>query len=584
MASFRIQNLQWFGAAIAAACGLLLGGSALLASLNDYHRADAGVSALSRFQQILAVAAAVSSERGPANSAMGADTDHAERTLAALSEKRRLVDAEMVKLRAAFAPQIATNETLGSLLDSFDFALSVARRTVDSVIVKPPAERTGSDLIVAIEAMFRVSDIAAQLRGGVARRVMETTPQITTELMLGTAASEMRELQGRLGSYVVMTLRSGARQDIKHLQSIAETQTTLRQLRTILNNYTASYLGGEKIQDLIKHVDIDYFDNSLTYARRTAETHEAQGPISALEFTEHYVPGMASSEQLRDEIMIRSMERLEQARDMASTAVIRSAMLTGVMVMVLFGLGLMFRRILFDPLTEVREQILAVSAGDLSEPPPMRPFGKEIGEMLAGVAVLRRQQREKVRLETEQRRLTQRLKTLAETDTLTGLPNRRTLRDVAESLFEQADADQQTIAVIMVDVDHFKAVNDTLGHSMGDVVLQTIGKVLPPLLRSQDIMARYGGEEFVILLRNTSPPRAYAIAERLRVTLARTIISREHGLSVTASFGVALRDPASDQHWDSVVAIADRRLYAAKRAGRNRVCMSDDPPLTRASA
>lgn len=575
VAPIRIQNLQWLGAAIVAVSGLLLGGSVLLANLNDYARFDTGVAQLTQFKLVLDVANAVSAERGPANSAIGADTATMPGLVAALVVKRAFVDAEIARLAGSIASAKGTQDGSDAGLKSLRVALAVGRAAVDRLIATPLALRSGPAVTRSIETMFSAADTAALLRSNVGDGIVFGTPQVATEIILSTAASEIRELEGRLGSYVVMMLASNTGWDVPLLAKLRAIETRLYHLRDLLRAYAGPYLATDAINETLDTVDHDYFGNSLPYALQIGQLGDA-APLSAAEFTARYVPGMASSEDLRELIMEMSLARLWHLRDDAATAVFRSAGLTGIIVLVLLGLGILFRQILFRPLSEVRQQILAVAAGDLTEPPTTRPIGGEIRDMLAGVAVLRQHQREKQRLEREQRRMTQRLKSLAETDTLTGLPNRRALRDAAEQMFENDETRAQPIAVIIFDVDHFKTVNDTHGHSMGDVVLKKIGKVLPPLLRPDDIIARYGGEEFVVLLRNTDMGRARLLADRLRAKLGDTLISQQDQLCVTASFGVAVREPSSDETWDQIMAIADRRLYTAKRNGRNQVC-ADDP-------
>lgn len=580
MASIRIQNLQWLGVVICAACAVLLGGSALYANITDYARASSGVAALTHFETILSLTNALSKERDPAAAAMGAEGDELTAVRGDIRITRQAVDNALVAVKENYAAEMAANAELRRSFDGLDFVLTVSRQAVDTILSKPLERRSAPDVTRAIEAMFSVTDAATVLRARIGRQTMLSVPQITTEIMLWAAASEMREQQGRLSAYVVMMLASNVQQDRRYLIKVNETEIRLRLMRNILHNYTTAYFDSGKLSELLTWIDADYFGRSLTYARMTARLHESDGPIGSVEFTNKYLLGVASTEQVTELLVNQSLAQLQRMREESGTSVLRSAILTGLIVLALLALAVVFRRILFRPLAVVHDQLTAVAHGDLSEPPPRHPIGREIREMLEGVAVLRNQQREKLRLETEQRRMTERLKALSETDTLTGLPNRRALRDFAHSVFEQADTDAHTIGVIIFDVDHFKSVNDTLGHSMGDMVLQKIGKILPPLLRSNDIMARYGGEEFVILLRDTDASRAFAIAERLRLTLSRTQVSRKIGLTVTASFGVALRLPNSPENWDTVVAVADRRLYAAKRGGRNQVCMHDsDIPI-----
>lgn len=155
---------------------------------------------------------------------------------------------------------------------------------------------------------------------------------------------------------------------------------------------------------------------------------------------------------------------------------------------------------------------------------------------------------------------------LAVTDELTGLPNKRALRDRLTILAREGRRGRK-FATVVVDVDHFKAVNDTYGHPTGDAVLRHIGQTLRAQVRSTDFVARFGGEEFVVLYTDVDESVAAALAEHLREAIATSASP----VRVTASFGVCgnAGDLAGDG--EAMIARADEALYRAKRAGRNRV-------------
>lgn len=168
-----------------------------------------------------------------------------------------------------------------------------------------------------------------------------------------------------------------------------------------------------------------------------------------------------------------------------------------------------------------------------------------------------------------------RMRALAERDALTGLPNRRALAEVLPRLIDEARAQARPLAVVFVDLDHFKAVNDRHGHAVGDEVLVEVARRLADRLRGGEMAARHGGEEFVLLLPGADGPRATAAAERLRAALADTPLGTTVGpLSVTASFGVASLEPGTARRASGpaeLLARADAAMYRAKQAGRNRV-------------
>jgi diguanylate cyclase (GGDEF)-like protein/PAS domain S-box-containing protein len=177
---------------------------------------------------------------------------------------------------------------------------------------------------------------------------------------------------------------------------------------------------------------------------------------------------------------------------------------------------------------------------------------------------------------TEEHSRTEKLKDEALKDPLTGLYNRRGLYLRADAMLQRAGAGRRSAAWIMVDIDHFKAVNDQYGHDSGDLVLKAVASALHAAARDDDVVARMGGEEFVLLLPGASGQAAAVVAERLRRAVEALVVDAAgHAIGVTASFGVALQ--ASGEEPSAVLERADAALYQAKRAGRNRVVISADP-------
>ncbi|MGD8785017.1 MAG: diguanylate cyclase [Thioalkalispiraceae bacterium] len=172
---------------------------------------------------------------------------------------------------------------------------------------------------------------------------------------------------------------------------------------------------------------------------------------------------------------------------------------------------------------------------------------------------------------TEHKMLQSRLEILASTDALTGLPNRQAIMGKAKKEFSRAKRYDRPLSIVMIDVDHFKSINDQYGHAAGDQVLSNVGHILGDSLRDSDVLARIGGEEFVLLLPDTPEDNAESVAERMREQLARSTIKFEKiNLSITASFGVASISPEDDS-LEKMLSRADHAMYEAKNTGRNRV-------------
>jgi diguanylate cyclase (GGDEF)-like protein len=171
----------------------------------------------------------------------------------------------------------------------------------------------------------------------------------------------------------------------------------------------------------------------------------------------------------------------------------------------------------------------------------------------------------------------ERLKELATRDELTGLVNRRQMMLRIEAEFARLERSHEELAVALIDLDHFKRINDSHGHHVGDMVLQSFARLAGNELRGSDLLARWGGEEFLLLLPMTPHAVACSAVERLRDTLTH----RPAGASpvvraVTFSAGVAMHEPGDTVH--SLIERADRAMYQAKRLGRDRTVMAERRP------
>lgn len=162
---------------------------------------------------------------------------------------------------------------------------------------------------------------------------------------------------------------------------------------------------------------------------------------------------------------------------------------------------------------------------------------------------------------------------------LTGLYNRRALDGLGINLISKSKSKGQVVSIAIIDIDRFKAINDTFGHSVGDEVLISVSQRMQHTLKRSDLLVRYGGEEFVILLFGADLNAAKAVCERLRASVNSSNIQTESGgIPVTISIGVSEMDP-EDESYRAALNIADQALFVAKRNGRDRVCIPSDRDL-----
>jgi two-component system, cell cycle response regulator len=201
-----------------------------------------------------------------------------------------------------------------------------------------------------------------------------------------------------------------------------------------------------------------------------------------------------------------------------------------------------------------------------------KPF--EASEVIARVSAAARMKS----LQDELRSRNEELDLLSRTDKLTELSNRRHLEEQAMILLSSSRRHNHSLGVLMIDIDRFKSINDSVGHAGGDDVLREVARRLSTPLRVEDVCGRWGGEEFLILLPITSLEEVELVGDRIRQSIASTAISISTGanLDVTISVGCASGRGAS---WESLVERADSALYEAKETGRNRVVAASDGPI-----
>jgi len=174
---------------------------------------------------------------------------------------------------------------------------------------------------------------------------------------------------------------------------------------------------------------------------------------------------------------------------------------------------------------------------------------------------------------TERKKTEDKLRQLATTDSLTGLYNRHRFIELSKREFARSRRYTRPLAMFMLDIDYFKKVNDAYGHDTGDKALRSLAETAIIALRNADILGRLGGEEFAVLLPETGQDAAMEVAERLRVSIERSIIvTNSHNLTITVSIGVACLDPET-RTLEQLLKRADIALYEAKQLGRNRTIL-----------
>ena len=242
--------------------------------------------------------------------------------------------------------------------------------------------------------------------------------------------------------------------------------------------------------------------------------------------------------------------------------------------------GILLGRRMSTPLLEINSAVSQLEGGHFDVKVPERSGNDEIAQLgrsinsmtdrLAEYEAMNIKQIQSLNreLESANRELTQ----LATRDSLTGLVNVRVFREQLDVEIKRASRNGSTLALLLIDIDYFKKVNDSYGHQAGDAVLRAVGQLLRDMVRATDCAARYGGEEMAVLLPETSQQQAYRVAEKIRkLVMLESIEFDDQTLEVTVSIGVTADTVTPDYDGETLIKRADEALYNAKGAGRNRV-------------
>ena len=577
----------WYLASMVILGALALGADLVWNNFLQYSSNETNLVNLRQFHASLLVMSRISAERGPANSAM-TEPAGAQPFTRTLQQSRASVDEALGSLYAQMAAShVPVTERSLARFNVVRSALANARKRVDAVVGSAPAERAASDLQGAIEGMFGVVDTTQALVEDLGGRTTEADPAMAPIVIVATLVTELRDIAGRLGSQYIVPLQTQEPPSAERLNEITRLRARIEQMRAVVSANLRTCLDDPRVANDWETVNTRYFGDAfrLLDGLRLGEPGAVPYAMTPSEFTRALVPDMSTLQGLRDAILTVTFERATSARDRAWRVMTISSLATGLMILTMICIIIGMQRFLFQPLLYIRDQIMALALGTPGEIPMPSAKGEEIREVLTALRLLRESQRARLTVERERDELNLRLKTLADTDPLTGLLNRRALDNAIKTQASQLSGFDGSMGLILLDLDHFKAVNDVHGHPAGDTVLQETARRIRQCVRKSDIVARFGGEEFAIVVVQPNLDLMEGIAEKVRATMANTQIAvdQDVAITVTASLGVAL-GRGGEEGWMHTLSNADQALYRAKDEGRNRVVVARRMPKARAAA
>lgn len=571
--SVRLRHLNlshrfWGAVTIVMACSLALGLSLVARHYHDLAANRASLSRLMAFQLVMTAASRISAERGPTNAVLGEEPSRDSPSRRRLREFRSNSDAALA--------QVATFGSLQPHVEQVQRRLAVARQQVDGLIAVPFSARSNPEIARVIETMFGVYDATQPLIGAAMTDLLADEPDLVGRALIMRMLGELREYAGRLGSHLVIPIAHAEPMSAERRAAFERTHGRVIELWHLARQQTGTN-PDPAVATAHKAATERFFGDGMALIEKTlADGRTGQFGVTPAEFTDQIVPSFAPLEQLRDAFIVATIGQLRARGEDVRIALLLVAIATGLVLAIELALLVASQKLLFRPLLGARSRIVALANGKLEEPIAGNGAHGEMLSLFEALEALRLRLIERDALDRERAMLTDQLKRQAENDGLTGVLNRGALERLAAGLTE-AGAGPTRLGLILLDLDHFKVINDSFGHAAGDQVLKEAAKRLCAALRQGDVIARFGGEEFAILLLDQDSEAPAEIAERLRLALHDPPFLLETGesLEVTASFGTAIVENRPGA-WARLIAAADRALYRAKAEGRNRVVANRD--------
>ncbi|GGP24618.1 GGDEF domain-containing protein [Silvimonas amylolytica] len=543
----------------------------------EYAQNRRAVGDVERAQLALKVFEMVSRERGPANAIMGAPLPAAATQAAALATARARSDtaihALLINLQALDddANRAAMINALLQLQDD----LQTGRRKVNAVAAMPVAQRPGETIDDAVSTMISVATLASPLSARISAAAEQHGNTLNDLMVAARAAAELREQAGQLGSQFTRALIRQEPLTRQTVESIERIVGHIDIMRMLVNNRVARCCADNpNITGAVAQMNQHYFGDGQTLVNQVLVTWHADvvPQMTTGEFAARYVPTMNPILDVRDALLLQAARQAMAAQTEARDRLVWLALLTAMLALLLIVPLCIFGYRLLNALTTSADIIKALAAGRLDTPVPQPARSDEIGDVLSAIAVLRDNSRARQVLQVEREALIAELHEAATTDFLTGALNRRAFQSTAAITVNQTRRRAGVCSVALLDLDHFKQVNDTWGHDVGDAVIRAVSRHSRLKLRSSDLFARYGGEEFIFLLADANTENTRDILERIRLDIAQATLAvvDERPIRLTVSVGFAVLDQQCDT-LEKLVLAADRHLYEAKQQGRNLV-------------
>lgn len=538
----------------------------MVKSYNDYIKANQALIEIQALQAVADLANKISRERAPANKVMSSNQQDFAKHVLELKLYRLTVDEQIQKTLATLKHSNLSNLDL-SLFDRLDEALKQGRHQVDAYAALPREQRNAEKMDQAILEMFNawehshdvLKDVIA-VSGGKDTAISNFYTQI---LLL----ADLRDQAGRAASNVMAHVAFKQPIPETNLARSLQTRKQVMYLWELIDTLQPERDKTQEFRELHQAVYNEFLAKGLLIVERLMNESIYHRPyyLTGTQLTEAIVDKFSTVVELQNYLLKYSVEKAIIEKHKAQNILLTTVGISLISIFAALFTMIYARKRVFSPLIQAREILFDLSHSSI-RPNPMdtKDQPANMYSLFTAIQQLKQTLQQRDALEF-------RLKNIAHLDSLTGIANRYALNEYIKLLENQPTQFSET-CLMVIDIDHFKQVNDVYGHLMGDQVIQFVAEKLKENIRTSDLLVRYGGDEFIVLIENVGMERALKIAEKIRSEIyeAKSVDNvRCPDLKVSISIGVAIGATS----WMALLEKADRALFQAKEQGKNKVAI-----------
>lgn len=536
----------------------------MVKSYRDYIKTNQALTEIQALQAVADLANKISRERAPANKLMSSNQQDFAQHVLELKLYRLTVDEQKQKTLEVLKHSNLPNLDL-SLFDRLDEALTQGRQQVDAYAALPREQRNAETMDQAILKMFNAWDRSHDVLKDVIAVSEGKDTAVSNFYVQILLLADLRDQAGRAASNVMAHVAFKQPIPETNLARSLQTRKQVMYLWELIDTLQPERDKTEEFKVLHQAVYNEFLAKGLLIVERLMNESIYHRPyyLTGTQLTEAIVDKFSTVVELQNYLLKYSVEKAIIEKHKAQNILLTTVGISLISIFAALFTMIYARKRVFSPLIQAREILFDLSHSSI-RPNPMdtKDQPANMYSLFTAIQQLKQTLQQRDALEF-------RLKNIAHLDSLTGVANRYALNEYIKLLENQPTQFSET-CLMVIDIDHFKQVNDVYGHLMGDQVIQFVAEKLKENIRTSDLLVRYGGDEFIVLIENVGMERALKIAEKIRSEIyeAKSVDNvRCPDLKVSISIGVAIGATS----WMALLEKADRALFQAKEQGKNKV-------------